>query len=429
MNLKMLLVWCLLGATLLAGCSSNDPAVRYVGLDYSFNPPLGYALFTPASGFSSRGVETALQSDGKVIVMGSTVNGTDDDLLLIRYTKDGLLDTSFGTNGYVRYGDYDRDRGLGLAILPVDDSIIVTGYSTIGGSRELLVVKFSANGTFVKDLLYSDLGTDIGFGIALTPDQKIVIIGESSSSQAQKQDLLLLRLDFDLQFDPGFAQFGAFHYNGPASGNEKGFAVVVQPDGKLVASGAAVTSNSKEDMLVIRVNQDGSLDSSFGSNGSFVWSSPGDYADYANNLALQPDGKVIVTGAAASATGFQIVTMRLLSSGQLDSGFGQDGLVTYTGLTGSDAYPYGLLVQQGGRIIVAGSSMNSAGNKDAVLLRYTTDGQLDPLFGGEGLLIFEGPGGGTDVANGLALQPDQAVLVTGYSNNGQYDSVLTWRLK
>jgi len=115
--------------------------------------------------------------------------------------------------------------------------------------------------------------------------------------------------------------------------------------------------------------------------------------------------------------------------GQLDSGFGQDGLVTYTGLTGSDAYPYGLLVQQGGRIIVAGSSMNSAGNKDAVLLRYTTDGQLDPLFGGEGLLIFEGPGGGTDVANGLALQPDQAVLVTGYSNNGQYDSVLTWRLK
>lgn len=429
MNLKTLLVGCLLGVVLLAGCSSNDSAVQNVALDQTFNPPLGYTLFTPASGFSSRGVEIALQSDGKVIVMGSTVNGTDDDLLLIRYTKDGLLDTSFGTNGYVRYGSYDRDRGLGLAILPTDDSIIVTGYSTIGGSRELLVVKFSANGSFVKDLLYSDLGTDIGFGITLTPDQKIVIVGESSSSLAQKQDLLLLRLDFDLQFDSGFAQFGAFHYNGPASGSEKGFAVVAQPDGKLVASGAAVNNGSKEDMLVIRVNQNGTMDSSFGSNGSFLWSSPGDYADYANNLALQPDGKVIVTGAAAGATGFQIVTMRLLSSGQLDSGFGQDGLVNYTGLTGTDAYPYGVLLQQGGRIVVAGSSMNSAGNKDAVLLRYTADGQLDPLFGGAGLLIFEGPGGGTDVANGLALQPDQALLVTGYSNNGLYDAVLTWRLK
>ncbi len=429
MMLKTLLVCCLLAVALISGCSSNDPALQAVALDRTFNPALGYTLFSPGSGFSSRGVEVALQSDGKIIVMGSTVNGQDDDLLLVRYTKEGLLDTSFGTNGYLRYGNYDRDRGLGLAVLPGDDAIIVTGYSTIGGSRELLVVKFSANGTFVKDLLYSDLGTDIGFGIALTPDRKIVIIGESSSSRTRKQDLLLLRLDFDLQFDPGFAQLGAFHYNGPANESEKGFAVVVQPDGKLVAGGAAVNSNSKEDMLVIRVNQNGTLDSSFGTNGSFHWSSAGDYADYANNLALQPDGRIVVTGAAGTATGFQIATLRLLSSGQLDSGFGLNGMVIYAGLTGVDAYPYGLLVQQDGKIAVAGSSMNSTGNKDAVVLRYTADGQLDPLFGVGGLLVFDAPGGGTDVANGLALQADQALLVTGYSSNGQSDSVLTWRLR
>lgn len=426
--LKFLLACCLLTVVLTAGCS-NDPSVQPVALDHHFNAPLGYTLFTPGSGFSSRGVEVALQSDGKIIVMGSTVNGLDDDLLLVRYTRDGLLDTGFGTNGYVRYGDYDRDRGLGLAILPGDDAIIVTGYSTIGGSRELLVVKFSANGTFVKDLLYSDLGTDIGFGIALTPDRKIVIIGESSSSQAKKQDLLLLRLDFDLQFDPGFARYGAFHYDGPANESEKGFAVAVQPDGKLVAGGAAVTSNSKEDMLVIRVHQNGTLDSSFGTNGSFHWSSAGDYADYANNLALQADGKIVVTGAAGTAAGFQITTMRLLSSGQLDNGFGQNGMVSYTGLAGNDAYPYGVLVQPGGRIVIAGSSMNHVGNKDAVLLGYTPDGQPDPAFGGAGLLVFEGAGGTTDVANGLALQPDQSVLVTGYSSNGQSDSVLTYRVR
>ena len=104
-------------------------------------------------------------------------------------------------------------------------------------------------------------------------------------------------------------------------------------------------------------------------------------------------------------------------------------MVTYAGLTGVDAYPYGLLVQLDGKIAVAGSSMNSTGNKDAVVLRYTADGQLDPLFGVGGLLVFDAPGGGTDVANGLALQADQALLVTGYTSNGQSDSVLTWRLR
>jgi uncharacterized delta-60 repeat protein len=429
MGLKALVLFILPVVLAVAGCGSSDSSTRSVAMDTGFNAPLGYTLFSAGSGFSSRGVEVALQSDGRIIVMGSAVNGADDDLLLVRYTTAGQLDTSFGTNGFVRYGDFDRDRGLGLAIIPADDAIIVTGYATINGSRELLVLKFSSSGVLMKELLYSDLGTDIGFGITITPDQKIVVIGESSSSQSKKQDLLLLRMDFDLQLDPTFGRQGAVHYNGPANDNEKGFAVAAQPDGKLVASGAVISNGSKEDMLVIRINQDGSLDSSFGVNGSFIWSGAGDYADYANNLALQPDGKIMVTGAAASATGFQITTMRLLSSGQLDSGFGQNGLVTYTGLTGSDAYPYGLLLQLDGKIVVAGSSMNSAGNKDAVMLRYTAAGQLDPLFGKAGLLVFEGPGGGTDVANGLALQPDQALLVTGYTTNGQYDSVLTWRLK
>lgn len=426
MTLRLLILVAIL---LLVSACSNDAAQHTVTLDSSFNAPLGYAVFTPGSGFSSRGVETALQSDGKIIVMGSTVNGTDDDLLLVRYTKDGQLDTSFGTNGYVRYGNYDRDRGLGLAIMPDDDAIIVTGYSTFNGSRVLLAARFSANGVLEKDLFYSDLGTDIGFGIAITPDNKIVIIGESSSTQKQMQVLLLLRLDANLEYDPSFAQSGAYHYDGPADGNEKGFAVAVQPDGKLVAGGAIIHGGTKEDMLVIRLNQDGTLDSSFGSNGSFVWSSSGDNPDYANNLTLQADGKIIVTGAASTGSGFRIVTMRLLASGQLDSSFGQGGLVQYDGLTGSYAYPYGVLVQADGKVVVAGSSSNSAGNKDAVVLRYTTDGQLDPTFAEGGLYVFSISANGDDVANGLALQPDQALLVTGYTFDGQYDWALTWRLK
>lgn len=427
MKLRLFLVCIILAAILAAGCS-NHASRQNVTIDSSFNTPLGYALFTPGPGFSSRGVETALQSDGRIIVIGSTVNGPDDDLLLVRYTKEGRLDTSFGANGFVRYGDYDRDRGLGLAIMPSDNSIIVTGYSTINGSRELLVVKFSANGSFVKDLLYSDLGTDIGFGIAITADQKIVVIGESSSSLSQKQDLLMLRMNADLQLDPSFGQQGTFHYNGPGNENEKGFAALPLTDGTLIACGAVIASG-KEDMLVIRIKPDGKLDTNFGTNGSFVWNSPSGGADYANNLALQPDGGIIIAGAASTGAGYQIATLRLLPTGQLDTSFGHGGIVSFTGLTGTDAYPYGVVVQQDGKIVVAGSSANSTGKKDAVVVRYTGEGLLDPSFGTGGLVAFDGPAGGDDVASGLALQPDQAILVTGYSATGPYDSVLTYRLK
>lgn len=411
---------------LLAGCSSySGPPV--VAIDRSFNLPLGYALFTPQAGFSSRGVEAGLQSDGKIVVMGSTVKGVDDDILLVRYLADGRLDAGFGSNGYVRYGNFDRDRGLGLAILSGDDSIIVTGYSTINGSRELLTVRFSSTGTVLKDMLYSDLGTDIGFGITITPDQMIVVIGESSSFLSKKQDMLVLRMDANLQLDSGFGEQGVVHYNGPGNENEKGFGVAAQPDGSLLACGAVIVSG-KEDMLLIRLKPDGSLDPGFGAGGSFIWSSPSGGADYANNLALNTDGSIVIAGAASTGTGYQIAVIRVLSSGVIDAGFGQGGVVVYSGLTGADAYPYGVLIQQNGGIVIAGSSAGNAGVKNAVALRFTPDGRVDPSFGGNGVIVFEAPDGGDAVANGMTMQPDQSLLIAGYANDGQYDSALIYRL-
>ena len=180
---------------------------------------------------------------------------------------------------------------------------------------------------------------------------------------------------------------------------------------------------------MIRLNQNGSLDTSFGANGIVTWASPSGGADYANNLALQPDGRIVVAGASSTDTGYRIAVLRLLASGQPDTAFGQGGVVTYTGLVGTDAYPYGVIVQPNGRIVIAGSSLDGAGKRDAVVLGYTASGLPDPLFGVNGLFVFAGPGGGDDVASGLALQPDQAVAVTGYSTNGRYDAALTFRLK
>lgn len=414
--------------SLFFACSNADSPQQKERLDASFNPPFGFTLFSLQTGAASRGVETALQSDGKIIVMGSANNGVDDDILLLRYTAAGQLDTRFGTNGSVRYGGSGNERGLGLAIIPSDNSIIVTGFSTVAGSRDLLVVKYSADGKFLKHLLYAGIGTDIGFGVTISADQKIVVVGESSPSLSSKQDLLLLRMDVDLQLDPTFGQQGVVHYNGPKKENDKGFGVVVQPDGKVIACGAVII-NGKEDMLVARFNPDGSIDNSFGTKGSFIWSSPLDESDYANGLALQPDGRIVVTGAASTTAKAYMTTLRLLPNGTLDSTFGQYGVAIYAGLSGSYAYPYGVIIQSDGKVMVAGTSEDSAANRHAIVIRYTPDGFPDYSFGFDGLFVFGGLSMKEYAANGLVLQPDQAIVVTGYSNNGMYDSVLTFRLK
>jgi uncharacterized delta-60 repeat protein len=183
-------------------------------------------------------------------------------------------------------------------------------------------------------------------------------------------------------------------------------------------------------MLLIRLKPDGSLDGSFGVGGSFIWSSPAGGADYANNLALNPDGSIIIAGAASTKTGYQMAVIRVSSSGVVDPGFGQGGVVLYSGLTGTDAYPYGVLIQQSGWIVVAGSSVGNAGVKSAVALRLTHDGRFDPTFGGNGVIAFDTPGGGGDaVANGVTMQSDHSLLIAGYANDGQSDSGLIYRLR
>src|SRR5262249_17951589 len=134
----------------------------------------------------------------------------------------------------------------------------------------------------------------------------------------------------------------------------------------------------------------------------------------ARDLALQPDGKIVVAGTTFGPDGKDFTLARYLSDGSLDTNFHQDGFVT-TDITGGDEEVSGLPLQADGKIVVVGSSEAFANPIDFVLARYNSNGHLDSPFGRNGKVTTDL--GGADRANGLALQADGRIVVAGSTRN------------
>lgn len=413
----------LLAATFI-GCGSGDNGSLAGKLDTSFNDPSGYIFFDGRAGSTDVGVETTVQPDGKIVVAGYTNNGSKNNVLVVRYTKDGQLDQGFGNNGSVIYdgGGIDH-KGLGLALSP-DGSIIITGYIRSATDRNILVLKFRSDGRLAKSYIYSTAGlfTDIGFGVAVQQDGKIVVVGEQSNGT--NQDIVLLRLDADLALDPTFGAGGIVTYNGSANANDKGFAVTIQNDNKIVVAGAEVSAGrSNEDVLVLRFNSNGTLDRGFGANGVFTYSHTGDYSDYGNCVQLQADGKIVVAGAAYDGLRYKTLLLRVNPNGTLDGDFGAAGVVLYQGPSQVYDYAYGMAIQDNEQILLAGVTSNGS-NNDAVVLRFQPNGTLDSSFAANGVFTFNASGQ-DDAANAIALQPLGKTVVVGDSSvNGNRNMVL-----
>jgi uncharacterized delta-60 repeat protein len=410
------------------GSDSNHSGSARGKLDTSFNHPQGFALFNGSTGNTDVGVETAIQPDGKIIIAGYTNDGSKNNVLLLRYTKEGKLDQDFGVNGTVIYDGGGTDhKGLGLA-LSMDGSIIVAGYIRSEAGRDILILKFAPDGSLVRTCIYSSEGqfTDIAFGVAVQSDGNIVVVGEQSNGK--NQDLILLRLNNELSLDPTFGTEGVVTFNGSGNSNDKGFAVIVQRDNKIIVTGAQILNGSeKEDVLVLRYNADGSLDRNFGDNGVFTYSHTGDNSDYGNYVQVQADGKIVVAGAANDGNSFKILLLRLNSHGYLDGGFGTGGVVMYESPHAVYDYALGAAIQADGKILVAGSSSNGS-NNDAIVLRFETNGALDPGFAEKGVFTFNGSSNKEDGANAMVLQSDGKIVVVGYSVVDVNNDILTFRL-
>lgn len=404
---------------LASGCGNGGGAL----LDSSFGTS-GIVTLAVGSGHD-RIHALALQSDGKIVAVG-TAAMTDFDFAIVRLTSAGAVDTTFGGGDGIVTLDMGIDDTAYAVTVASDGSILVAGAVGVsGGTHDFGVARllsdgtldsgFSADGTDVKD--FGGNADDQARAIGLTSGSNVLLGGWGSSGSG---------LDFAVTaYDSAGAAVTAFGTAGTGnalvpvgSGEDKAFAMVIQPDGKIALAGSAVAGSSR-DFAAVRLKADGTLDSTlFGTSGKATVDLGGD--DVAHALQLRSNGRLVLAGVSEQGSD-DVAIAQLLGNGTLDGSFGSSG-VTVVDPAGDTDAAYGAGLKSDGALRVAGSTDNSM--LLAVGVRLT--GLLDLGFGSSGVHTLD-YSSGIDELRAVAVQPDDKVLVGGFTYNGSNQDFLLMR--
>jgi uncharacterized delta-60 repeat protein len=383
-----------------AGPSSADFALARFNTDGSLDNSFDSdGKVVTSFGSNDSAFSSAIQSDGKIVVAGCTGSS---DFALIRYNADGSLDTTFNGTGIVTT-DFGGDDRIYSIKIQSDGKIVVAG--TSGGNFAL--ARYNTDGsldtTFDTDgKLTTDFGgSDVAYALAIQSDGKIVAAGTNGS------DFALARYNTDGSLDSTFDTDGKLTTD--LGGTDAANAIAIQSDGKIVVAG-----KNTVDFAVARYNADGSLDTSFDADGKLTTNVYGYDTAYA--ISIQSDGKIVVAGSSGTAfSAYRFSLVRYNADGSLDTSFDTDGKVTTT--FSGYAYAYAMAIQSDGKIVVAGSIANGSSPtiSDFALARYNADGSLDTTFDADGTLTTNL--GGMDYGRSVILQPDGRIVVAGYAMN------------
>ncbi|MCK7590744.1 T9SS type A sorting domain-containing protein [Subsaxibacter sp. CAU 1640] len=275
---------------------------------------------------------------------------------------------------------------------------------------------FGSNGIVITDI-YNSGSRDEAFSVILTENEtKILAIGRTFTS-SENIDIALVQYNLDGSLDTSFGTNGQVIMD--LSGNmDVANSALLQADNKILIVGE--TTNAHRDLFVARLHPDGALDTSFGVNGIFIYDNG--YRNIGKKLAFTPDNKIMVGGEVNS----NYALLRLTSDGNLDTTFNADGIVTtdLNAPTSEWNEMHDMIIQPDGKILVGGESQLIENCEDyyytdRALLRYNTNGVLDWTFGNGGVIYgsYLGACGYNDTIQSINLLPDGKIITVGYLFN------------
>ncbi|MGI8786950.1 MAG: FG-GAP-like repeat-containing protein [Pyrinomonadaceae bacterium] len=381
--------------------------VRYTStgsLDTSFGTG-GKVLTRFSENASDQGATSlVIQPDGKIIVAGMVVldfsGGSQRfnryNFGLARYNTDGSLDTTFGTNGLVitNIAANKADVPMALALQP-DGKIVAAGFNGAAIAPQIpsdfVLVRYNSNGSLdstfgTGGIVITDFNNDVDFASSLViqPDGKMIAGGWTYTLANHSYDFALARYNSNGSLDNSFGSGGKVVADLSGAPNIPGgdimTGMVLQPDGKILCAGTGEPNQQTTltDFVIARFNPNGSLDSTFGTNGKVSTDFNGSY-DFASSIALQPDGRFVVAGVA---------------NGRLENRLATDLHINY------DDY-----------------SIHSPTTSDFAVARYNPNGSLDLSFGtgGKGQTDILGFGS-LDAATKVLIMPNGNILALGFAD-------------
>lgn len=365
------------GKTVMAGLNttlyrSNSIIVRTNpngSLDTNFNA-IGYRTFS-GLGFEA----VALQNDGKIIVAGQDK--------AYRLNSDGSIDYEFGTDGFVKLY-FGNNKWMTIkSIATLNNKIIFGGYSRgSNGEFKFTIVQLNSDGSFDttfdddgKAILFETTGSsDLAYALKIQNDNKIILTGQTIDGVTTDDNFLTVRINPDGSLDSTFGSGGKV-MTSFATGNDYGRNLEIQNDGKILVIG----SNNNR-YAVARYNTDGSLDTSFDSDGKlylttnlslFISSSQTIYDR--PNIKVLPSGKILLSGTS----NYNFSLIRLNQNGSFDTTFGTNGVLYYSvNVRNRSSY---LFLNNENKIITGGSSHNNTGGNVSKInqLQFSENGLLE----------------------------------------------------
>ncbi len=383
------------------------------------------------------GNDVAVEADGKVVVAGSATFGTSEQWAVARYNADGTPDGTWGHNGVLLFSSFQGLDPIRATDVVIDHSgrILVGGVMKSGfGWDELFIARYLPNGTLdpsfsggavrgffnefdTRGAVYSDISD-----LLIEDDGKIIVTGSCTKFDldGNDSDFAIKRLNEDGTADKTFGadgdfgsgtrfSFGAFDtvhaaaidYSGtPATNTHWGSIVMVGETGDDFSLGS-------EKFAFARITPDGHLDSSFSGDGKLSVPFVGEYNySVATGVVVQPTGNYVIAGTVGvDRDHTHVGLIRLTEDGSGDPSFGYTNGQTEIHFGHTDEGSGDLIIGHTGKLIVSSSTFETG------IACMDTEGKLDPLFSGDGVVVTSV--GSSSAATAMGLAPDGKFVVGG----------------
>jgi uncharacterized delta-60 repeat protein len=355
--------------------------------------------FAYGSGFNGIVYATAFQSDGKILVGGifDEYNGTSVKRL-VRLNSDGSIDTSF-INVYTQDGEVLPIENFGetLSIAIQSDGKILLGGKYIFNGK--YVIRLHDDGSLDSSF---DTGSDFGISgipsflkqissVAIQPNGKILAIGRFTSYNESSANGII-RLNSDGSIDTTFVSGSGF-----SSGYEL-YSLNIDSNGKILVGGYFSSYNGSAAYGIVRLNSDGSIDTSFSTPTSL---------HLVRSIGIQSDGKIVAAGGFSVHNQTTVHNiLRLNSDGSLDTSFYPTIQTDFPAIKGFSGTVWSIAIQSDDKIVVGGQFNQYCAHWVEKIIRLNSDGSLDTSF-----VIGTGISGGH--VTKISIKSDGAILVSG----------------